>query len=173
MATHSSILAWKNPIDRGAWRAAVHGVARGRHDWATKPPPLCRILESTFKWYHVVSVFLWLMSPSVIISSSIMLPQMAIISFLVWLGSIHTLHMGHIFFTHSSVDGHLSCFCVLDTVNHASVNTGVHVSVWITVLSGYMPSSGIAGPYGNSGFSFLRTLHTAFHSGCPSVHPHP
>ena len=24
MATHSSILAWKNPTDRGAWRAAVH-----------------------------------------------------------------------------------------------------------------------------------------------------
>ena len=28
MATHSSILAWKNPMDRGAWWAAVHGVAK-------------------------------------------------------------------------------------------------------------------------------------------------
>ena len=28
MATHSSILAWKNPMDRGAWWAIVHGVAR-------------------------------------------------------------------------------------------------------------------------------------------------
>ena len=28
MATHSSILAWKIPMDRGAWRAAVHGVAK-------------------------------------------------------------------------------------------------------------------------------------------------
>ena len=27
MATHSSILAWRIPIDRNAWRAAVHGVA--------------------------------------------------------------------------------------------------------------------------------------------------
>ena len=27
MATHSRILAWKNPMDRGAWRATVHGVA--------------------------------------------------------------------------------------------------------------------------------------------------
>ena len=27
MATHSSILAWKIPMDRGAWQAAVHGVA--------------------------------------------------------------------------------------------------------------------------------------------------
>ena len=28
MATHSSILAWRIPMDRGAWRAAVHGVAK-------------------------------------------------------------------------------------------------------------------------------------------------
>ena len=30
MAPHSSILAWKNPMDGGAWSAAVHGVARSR-----------------------------------------------------------------------------------------------------------------------------------------------
>ena len=30
MAPHSSTLAWKNPMDRGAWKAAVHGVAEGR-----------------------------------------------------------------------------------------------------------------------------------------------
>ena len=27
MATHSSMLAWKIPTNRGAWRAAVHGVS--------------------------------------------------------------------------------------------------------------------------------------------------
>ena len=27
MATHSSILAWRIPMDRGAWWAVVHGVA--------------------------------------------------------------------------------------------------------------------------------------------------
>ena len=27
MATHSSILAWRIPMDRGAWRAVVCGVA--------------------------------------------------------------------------------------------------------------------------------------------------
>ena len=27
MPTHSSILAWRIPMDRGAWRATVHGVA--------------------------------------------------------------------------------------------------------------------------------------------------
>ena len=26
-------------MDRGAWQAAVHGVARAGHDLATKPPP--------------------------------------------------------------------------------------------------------------------------------------
>ena len=29
MATHSSILAWRN-LDRGAWWAAVHGLAQSR-----------------------------------------------------------------------------------------------------------------------------------------------
>ena len=28
MATHSSILAWRVPVDRGAWRATVHGAAK-------------------------------------------------------------------------------------------------------------------------------------------------
>ena len=28
MATHSSILAWRIPMDRGAWRATVHGVLK-------------------------------------------------------------------------------------------------------------------------------------------------
>ena len=36
MATHSNILAWKNPMDREAWRATVPGVARVRHDLVTK-----------------------------------------------------------------------------------------------------------------------------------------
>ena len=36
MATHSSILAWKNPMDRGDWQATVHRVARIRHNLETK-----------------------------------------------------------------------------------------------------------------------------------------
>ena len=32
MATHSSILAWRIPMDRGAWQAIVHGVQRVGHD---------------------------------------------------------------------------------------------------------------------------------------------
>ena len=28
MATHSRILAWRIPMDTGAWRAAIHGVTK-------------------------------------------------------------------------------------------------------------------------------------------------
>ena len=31
MATHSSVLAWKNPMVRGAWQATVHRVTKS-HD---------------------------------------------------------------------------------------------------------------------------------------------
>ena len=30
MAIHSNILAWRIPMDRGAWRDVVHGVARSQ-----------------------------------------------------------------------------------------------------------------------------------------------
>ena len=30
IATYSSILAWGIPMDRGAWRATVHGVAQSQ-----------------------------------------------------------------------------------------------------------------------------------------------
>ena len=36
VAIHSSMLAWKIPIDRRTWWAAVHGVSKLRHDWATE-----------------------------------------------------------------------------------------------------------------------------------------
>ena len=35
MATHSSILGSENSIDRGAWRATVHGVAKSQRQLST------------------------------------------------------------------------------------------------------------------------------------------
>ena len=33
MATHSSILAWRIPMDRKGWKATVHGVTKSQTGW--------------------------------------------------------------------------------------------------------------------------------------------
>ena len=53
--------------------------------------------------------------------------------------------MYHIFFIHSSVDGHLGCFHVLAIVNSAAVNMEVHVFFRLWFSLGICPEVGLLG----------------------------
>ena len=53
-------------------------------------------------------------------------------------GDTILMYIYHVFFIHSSIDGHLGCFHVLATVNSAAVNTGAHVTFSIMVFSEYI-----------------------------------
>ena len=77
-----------------------------------------------------------------IISSCIHVAANGIISFF-FMVEYSIVYMYHIFFTHSSVDGHLACFLVLAIVNSAAVNIVVYVSFELQFCLGIFPGVGL------------------------------
>ncbi|EDL11227.1 mCG133245, isoform CRA_a [Mus musculus] len=81
--------------------------------------------------------------------------------------------MYHIFCIHSSVEGHLGCFQLLDIINKAAMNIVEHMSLlYVGASFGYMPSKGIALSSGRSISNFLRNLQLDFQSAYTSSQSH-
>ena len=98
-------------------------------------------LDSTYKWYHTVFVFVWLISLSVTFSRHIHVAAHGNISFYGWI-IFHCVlcvcvRERHLFKSQLSVCGHLDYFHVLTTVHSAAMNIGMLISFWIRALLGF------------------------------------
>jgi hypothetical protein len=81
--------------------------------------------------------------------------------------------MYHIFYIHSSVEGHLGSFQLLAIINKAAMNIVEHVSfLSVGTSSGCMPRRGIVGSSSSIMSNFLRNLQTDFQSGFTSSQSH-
>jgi hypothetical protein len=77
--------------------------------------------------------------------------------------------MYHIFYIHSSVEGHLGSFQLLAIINKAAMNIVEHVSLLqVRTSSGYMPRRGIARSSYSTMSNFRRNCQTEFQSVCTS-----
>ena len=77
--------------------------------------------------------------------------------------------MYHIFFIHSSVDGHLGCFLFGSCKQYCCEHWGAHISLNYSFLWVYTQKWAC---WIRWQLCFLRNLHTVFHSGYSNLHSH-
>ena len=100
-----------NPLSKARdWTCVFMDPSQILFHWAmTRTPILCRILNSTYKWYlwYLSFSFFHLIWETLVLFT---LMQMALFhSFYGWI----VVNIYHIFLIHSSTDEHLGCFHVL------------------------------------------------------------
>jgi uncharacterized protein (DUF486 family) len=81
-----------------------------------------------------------------------------------FMGKHYCIVCRHIFFIHSSINGHLGCFLFMVIVHKSTVRMGVQMALQHTdyISFGYIPMSEIAGSYDSFNFNFLRNLYIVF-----------
>ena len=77
-----------------------------------------------------------------------------------------------IFFISLIIDGHLSCFHILFTINNSVINMEVNTSFWANVFVFFREILGSrsARSHDSSHLHILRNLHIVFLSGCTNFH---
>ena len=147
MATHSSVLAWRIPGTGEPGGLPSMGSHRVGHDWSDLAAAAAAAFTRKHYMYALIydNLFFsfWLHSVWQSLDPSMCLHMVQFHSYL-WLSDIPLyVCMYHIFFFHSSVDGHLGYFHVLSIVNSAAVNIGVRVSFWVMIFFRYIPGVGL------------------------------
>ena len=160
----------ESPMDGGAWWAAVHGVMKNRARLSDFPFTFYfRALEKEMATHS--SVLAWRIPGTVEPGG---LPSVG--SHRVghdWsdLAAVfHYKYVAHLLYL-LICEEHLGSFHVFAIVNSAAVNIGVHASLWVTVLSGYIPRSGLVDHIVILLLVFWWNS-ILFHSCCINLHSH-